>query len=283
MYGTASTATNWILLEQPGPWGWNALMESRLARPVARALRDRARDLGARLVLLRRPGRHAGQGVHCYLVHSGPGQPWMQHGHLDRAEDLLEVDLSAVAAGQPPRFGVRDEEMLFLVCTNGARDRCCAERGRPTAAALGTTFAGRVWESAHIGGDRFAPNLISMPHGLYFGRVRPEDAVRIATDVQRGVIDLDHSGGRSCYGFEVQAAEYFARRDLQLERIDDLALEGRRDAADEPVAEVEFTTSSGRHVVVRIAVGPAEPPRLLTCKSTELVRPPRYEASLATS
>jgi hypothetical protein len=173
--------------------------------------------------------------------------------------------------------------MLFLVCTNGARDRCCAERGRPTAGALGTLFPGRVWESAHIGGDRFAPNIVSMPHGLYFGRVGPEQAVRVASDIARGVIDLDHYRGRSCYAFEVQAAEYFARRELQLTGIDDLTLKARRESPGDPVAELEFATSSGGGVVVRVTIGDAEPPRLLTCKSTELVRPPRYEASLATS
>ncbi len=276
MYGTASTAANWILLEQPGPWGWDALLQSRLSRGVARQLRARVRDLAIRVVLLRRPGRQPVKGRHCYLIHSGPDAPWMEEARLDQLGDLLDVDLAALGGGHPTGLGTVQSDPLFLVCTNGARDPCCAERGRPLAAALEKAFEGRVWECSHIGGDRFAPNLVCFPHGLYFGRVAPEEGARIARGVEAGVLDLEHYRGRSSYPFDVQAAEYFARRAQGFTRIDDLTMVRRTEVGPHEI-QVEFAVRDGSHITLRLSITPAEPPRLLTCKSTSPLRPPRYE------
>ncbi len=277
MFGTASTATNWILVEQPGPWGWDAIRQSRLSRDVAVALRSVVRELAIRVVLIRRPGgRATSRGRHCYLIHSGPGTPWMEHAVLGRLADLLDADLEAFATDRPSGLGSMETDPLFLVCTNGARDTCCAERGRPLAAALEKEYADRIWESSHIGGDRFAPNLVCLPHGLYFGRVAPADGARIAQEVEAGVLDLDHYRGRSCYPFEVQAAEYFARRERNLTGIEDLQPIRRTDVGPGEI-EVEFESKADVRVVVRLNIEPAEPPRLLTCKSRSVSRPPRYE------
>lgn len=277
MFGTASTATNWILVEQPGPWGWDAVHQSRLSRSVAGALRSVVRELLIRVVLIRRSGGRTGpRGRHCFLVHSGPDAPWMEHALLGRLDDLLDVDLAGFATGRPTGLGRMETDPLFLVCTNGARDPCCAERGRPLAATLDKEFEDRVWECSHIGGDRFAPNLVCFPHGVYFGRVAPEDGAQIARDFEAGVLDLGHYRGRSCYPFEVQAAEYFARRESGLARVDDLSPTRRTEVAPGEI-EVEFERDADTGFVVRVAVTPAEPPRLLTCKSTSVSRPPRYE------
>lgn len=277
MFGTASTATSWILVEQPGPWGWDAIIQSRLSRSVARALRSIVRELAIRVVLVRRPGRHTAlRGRHCYLIHSGPDTPWMEHAVLGRLDDLLDADLAALKAGRPTGLGSVETDPLFVVCTNGARDPCCAERGRPLAAALEKEYDDRVWESSHIGGDRFAPNLVCLPHGLYFGRVAPEDGARIAHGVEAGILDLDHYRGRSCYPFEIQAAEYFARRQWSLTRIEDLWPIRRTEVVPGEI-EVEFESNADTRFAVRLTIGPAEPPRLLTCKSTSVSRPPRYE------
>ena len=278
MFGTASTATSWILVEQPGPWGWDAIVQSRLSRSVAGALRSMIHDLAIRVALIRRPGRHpAPQGRHCYLIHSGPDSPWIEHAVLRRLDDLVDADLSELSAGRPTGLGSVETEPLFLVCTNGARDPCCAERGRPLAAALEKEYDDRVWECTHIGGDRFAPNLVCLPHGLYFGRVAPEDGGRIAHAVEAGALDLDHYRGRSCFPFVVQAAEYFARQQWSLTRIDDLRPVRRTVVAPNEV-EVEFESNAETRFTVRVRTAPAEPPRLLTCKSTSVSRPPGYQA-----
>ena len=59
-FGTASRVRGWVLLEQPGPWGREAVLESRLDRDLARALHRAAGAAHVRLLLIRRPGRRAG-------------------------------------------------------------------------------------------------------------------------------------------------------------------------------------------------------------------------------
>ena len=69
----------------------------------------------------------------------------------------------------------------MLVCTHGVHDTCCAIRGRPVAAALAAEWPGQVWECSHVGGDRFAPNVVVLPDGFYYGNLDPESAVRHRT------------------------------------------------------------------------------------------------------
>ncbi len=60
---------------------------------------------------------------------------------------------------------------ILLVCTNGKRDACCALRGRALMTALAADHAERTWECTHLGGHRFAGNLVCLPHGIVYGRV----------------------------------------------------------------------------------------------------------------
>ncbi len=64
----------------------------------------------------------------------------------------------------------------ILVCTHGVHDTCCAVRGRPTAKVLSERWPDLVWECSHIGGDRFAANILMVPDGVYYGYASPEEA-----------------------------------------------------------------------------------------------------------
>ena len=60
---------------------------------------------------------------------------------------------------------------MLLVCTNGKRDECCALLGRPIAQRCAPGAPGRVWESNHLGGHRFAPTVTLLPHGTMHGQL----------------------------------------------------------------------------------------------------------------
>ena len=51
---TASRVRGWLMVEQPGPWGRDALLDSRLDRDLARELDARARAARVRVLLVRR-------------------------------------------------------------------------------------------------------------------------------------------------------------------------------------------------------------------------------------
>ena len=273
---TASTVPTWVLLEQPGPWGRFALTDSRLPEGVGRRLRTLSHDLGVRIVLIRRYGRVAPEeGSQAFLVGTGPGRPWMERLDLSEPVDLLDLELSPMAVGLPPGLGSAETEPVFVVCTHGRRDPCCAERGRPVAQALDGAFGSRAWESSHVGGDRFAANLVAFPHGAYFGRVDPSNAVAVARAYADGRLTLDHYRGRSCFPFAVQAAEIEVRKRLGLEEIDSLG-EARWRTVGPGVLDVSIDRAAGATVVLRVRTVEADPARVLTCHGEEEVRPPAY-------
>ena len=169
--GSASTVRSFLLVENPGPWGVDAVRDSRLPAAVKDGLRIAAARAKVRPLLVRRYHRRAPRtGFRVYAARAGLDESWLQTAVLDRAEDLLDIDLDALGAGRSPGL-VPTEEVLFCVCTHGKHDACCAEKGRPVAGALSAAYPEETWEVSHIGGDRFAGNALVLPYGLYLGRL----------------------------------------------------------------------------------------------------------------
>jgi hypothetical protein len=266
LYGTASVVRGWVLLEQPGPWGMEAVIESRLDRDLARALHRAAAAAHLRLLLIRRPGRGAGQPSACFVAHTSRKGRWLERRRLDDPAELLELDMARVVAGERPGFGEEATEPVYLACTNGRHDRCCATYGRPLALALQASHGELVWESSHVGGDRFAGNLVCLPDGHYFGRVGPGDAERVVGLHRKGTIDLDHWRGCCIDPPVVQAAEWFARRRTGLAGVDDLALEDRGHLPG-GVDAVRFRLPDGARLRVVLRATRDADPRPLTCHS----------------
>jgi len=268
LLGTASRVRGWVLLEQPGPWGREAVLESRLDRDLAGALHRHADAADARLLLIRPPGRVPSRPRRCFLAHTGRRDHWVEGRVLDDPAELLDLDLGRVVAGQRPGFGEPVSGPLYLVCTNGRHDRCCATYGRPLAQELVATVGERVWECSHVGGDRFAANLVCLPDGRYFGRVGPEEGPKVVDRYERGLIDLDHYRGRCSDPWVVQAAEWFARRRTGLLGLDQLVLAGHR-RLDQEVSAVRFFAADGSWLRVVVRAARTAEPRLLTCSSAE--------------
>jgi hypothetical protein len=271
LVGTASHVRNWLLIEHDGPWGIDAFADARGLGEVGRELHRRTHAHGVRPLLIRRLGRAAGPSPTVFAIHSGPHAPRIERLAVERFDDLLEVDLAELGRGASVG-GTTEPGPLFLVCTHGRHDTCCAERGRPLAAAMDAAYPDAAWECSHIGGDRFAGNLVAFPHGLYFGRVEPEVGPQVAAGYAAGTIDLRRFRGRSCDPMVGQAAEGFLRRARGLAGIDDVRVRSLRRAG--PEVTVELSTPDG-HVRVRVAVEPA-PERILTCRSERPLAPPRY-------
>ena len=94
----------------------------------------------------------------------------------------------------------------ILVCAHGVHDACCAIRGRPVAAALAEQWPDRVWECSHVGGDRFAPNVMLVPDGFYYGNLDPVSAVDVVRHHLAGQVDATWLRGTATFSPPVQAA-----------------------------------------------------------------------------
>jgi len=269
--GTASTIRHWLLVEHPGPWGRDGLIDARLPDGLGRELRALEARTGARVLLIRRPGRAAASDdrrVRCVGVDTRDA--WCGSAILDRIDDATSLD-----PRERRSFPANDIGPLFVVCTHGRRDPCCAERGRPVAGALGAAFPDATWESTHVGGDRFAGTMVAFPHGLYFGRVEPVEAAGIAHAYADGWIgSLERYRGRSRDPFPTQVAERAVREHLGLDRIDDVEPVRRleRDAGIRHATDVVCATPAGRYRV-RLERVPGAPMRLTCHASAEEARP----------
>ena len=274
LLATASQVVRWVVVEQPGTWGADALRESELPREVGEELIRRCRRWQARPLLIRRAGGRSEGARQVFVVSSAPAAAWVRRVEVDDAADVLDLDLESLAGGEPVA-GEPVDGPLLLTCTNGRHDACCAEYGRGVAAVLDDAFPGRAWECSHIGGDRFAANVLCLPEGIYYGRVTPAAAVGIANLHAAGSISLPHYRGRSVWPFDVQAAETLLRQHLGADGIDEVVPATVR--RPEPgVVDVELIRGE-RRWRVELDVIPDPAPQRLTCGGTRPGHPPRYE------
>lgn len=211
MTATASRVGRWLLVEHPGAWGPESVPSRRMAAGAAQALARTANDARARLLLIRRcAGQPRTEGREVFAVDSRPGgeQLWRRRRSAD--DDELAALRPPYDGGDPTGWEPQDNP-LYLVCTHGRHDRCCALLGRPVAKALSERFPAQTWECTHIGGDRFAANVLVVPEGLYLGRIEAAEAVRVMDDLAAGLLPAGKVRGRSSLPLPTQAAQQFAR------------------------------------------------------------------------
>ncbi|MFN2526441.1 MAG: sucrase ferredoxin [Actinomycetota bacterium] len=275
LYGTASIVRRWVLLEQPGSWGYDAPTRSRLPERMATELRARARSAGVRIILIRRGTRFAGSERQVYFARTHEAGVNLSHATLGKVDDLLDFDLGALNDTRPPAGTTTKDEPIFLVCTHGRHDACCSIRGNQVARIACAADRVEAWECSHIGGDRFAANLVCFPHGIYYGRVTPQSVAGLMESYAERIISLEHYRGRSCYGFAVQAAEYFLRRETNTLGVDDVSLFTRTLTRDELIAT--FAIPGNRSAEVRLRISTGEEQHRLTCQSPVTYSIPRYE------
>ncbi len=275
--GTAARMTSWLLVEQPGPWPSDALEQTlgSVFDPVRLAA---ARDAGLRPLLIRRPGRHerAGSGSRAVYVASGvPGNRWLERLEVSDLAALGSLDLAAIAAGVPGH-GEPVDGPLFLVCTHGTKDMCCAVLGRPLAGVLGVNHPGRAWEVSHVGGDRWAGNLLVVPDGFLHGQLDPGEAALVAKAALAGQVQPDQLRGRtSAPSPWAQYAEIAVRRHLGLRGLDAALAVDERPAESADGEERVVTVRGADHLyevtVHRNGAGPSG-----NSRCSGIIAPPAY-------
>ncbi|WP_166665730.1 sucrase ferredoxin [Kribbella caucasensis] len=278
LVATAPPVERWLLIECREAWPRDALAALRHSptdpegndhSPASERL-SAAGSLGAevarlcsvlrcRPVLIRRHGRVDRSTPRQWaMVDSRPGYEAVRWGELPSDEYLLDVLIGADT-------GTPSSEPVYLVCTHGRHDACCAVRGRPTAAALSAAYPDRTWECSHVGGDRFAANLVLLPHGLFYGHVPLSRTAELVRAYDAGEIVPDCFRGSGAMSSPVQAAQHFAREQgfstaidaLRPVAVDHLAPDRWRVALDD----------HGRRVTVDVASRIITVDGQLTCSS----------------
>jgi len=243
--GSATEAPRWLLVEVRGAWGRDPLADTDLPPGV----RERLAEMEGRVTFVRRPDRRAGAVVVDVRVDEEGGSA--RRLELPALADVAELDLDRDAEPVGAAF--------VLVCGHGRRDACCARLGRTAFDALAPHVPpDRLWQSSHLGGHRFAPNVVILPAGIQLGRVPVERASELAAAAAEGRIPLDLYRGRVLHPQHVQAAEIAVRKATRCDRVDAVHLlgdDGRRVTFATPVGERTAVVERRDGPVIPISCG----------------------------
>lgn len=259
MVGSVDHRVRWLLVEDRSAWGEKAVRDV-----LGDELEAAAKARGMRLLLVRRrEGDPSADAVRrAFLVDTEAARMAVRSvTDLDELTPLLDASLEA--------FGAPLTDPILLVCTNGKRDACCALRGRALMTSLAADHAERTWECTHLGGHRFAGNLVCLPHGLLYGRVGATEGPRLADAYLAGRLDRTFLRGRSSWPAPAQVAEVIVRERLRLDGVCDVALVGV--AVDGDRAAVELEAGGATHRVnLRAERATARP---VSCRADEPEQP----------
>jgi hypothetical protein len=242
--GTASHGSVWVLIEYRGGWPFNGFEGLDLEPETKALVFSAAQAVRARVLLVRRPGRRRrpGPGRWAVLRHENSGAYRQQWGTWSHDEDLAGI---SAALSVPGKLG---HPPVILVCTHSRHDPCCAVRGRPVGRALSERWPELVWECTHVGGDRFAANVVVAPDGVYYGGLDAGSSVATIEEHLAGRIHAEYLRGYTDLFPPQQAAVAAALRRF-----------GPAGRNDYMVAE---TVRHGDHWRIRITGRPPHPARV---------------------
>jgi hypothetical protein len=251
--GTASAEVErWVVLEDNGPWGAKVPHKTTLPDEVRDWLQRLDSEPRTRVQLIRRPGGPRGDRRTLFLARTPADPSGRRLVELEcTLADLPSLDLDERLDAAP---ATSELAALWLVCTHGARDRCCAKWGVGLWDALRMCKGERVWQCSHLGGHRFAPTALALPSGLLWGRLALDEVESLCSELEQGRIGaLPKLRGRTSYPTAVQAAECLVR--IREGIADDAALQLREVvAADEGAQRVRFESPEGTlEIVVELA------------------------------
>jgi len=227
--GTAPVVSCYIVIEQPGAWGREALLDSHFPLDLGKKLLGKTMGTHVKFLLARHADRLERDGHadhHVWIAHTSPGLRGMRHGIVSDLSTIADWDFAAITEGNLPPFGQSQTSPVTFVCTHGARDACCALLGRSVyeelLASVATEERSSVWEVSHIGGHRFAPTMLSLPSGSVHGRLDAADAIEMHAEATAGRVLLRGFRGRSAYPAPLQVAGIAVRNAFDVREQDAL-------------------------------------------------------------
>ncbi len=263
MIGSVDERRRWLLVEDRSHWGEKAVRDV-----LGAGFESGAKARGIRPLLIRhREGPPAADAVRrAFLVDTVTREMAVRN-----VTDLTELVLEDLADAPVDAFGETHARPLFLVCTNGRRDACCALRGRALLGTLVVDHDAEAWECTHLGGHRFAGNLVCLPDGIVYGRVTPDVGPRLAAEFVAGRLDPGFLRGRSSWPAPAQVAERELRLTLDIHSRDDVTL--RSVDASDTAASVELGSPGGGVHRFELVAERHGPPRPISCRADELEEP----------
>ena len=228
LHGTAIQVDAWLMIEYSRPWRSKALEDNELPQAISTHLAELADAFLQREGVKLRPQfiKQAASDSRAPRVYfaqrDARGVPMLHWRQLASSQELLGLSVDTLKACADWQ---RCSEEQYFVCTNGQRDLCCARFGLPVYEAMRMHVGARAWQTSHVGGHRYAPNVLCLPSGVMYGFVNPETVTTLIDAHDQGSVALDHLRG-FCWHSEVeQTADYWLRSENQYTACTTLDLE----------------------------------------------------------
>ncbi|MEL4897147.1 sucrase ferredoxin [Crocosphaera sp. Alani8] len=192
--GTAGSYDHWLILELKQPWPGNMWVDDEKIQPLTKRLKQLIFRKG---IILRpiaiAPDREYSQPGYARLFYYRRSKQLCSS--YEKQEFLVPQDqliplATAIADSLmrksnsletwEPYRQQSSEIREMLVCTHANVDLACGRFGYPVYKKLRSDYTNnpekplRVWRSSHFGGHKFAPTLIDLPRGQYWGHLTLE-------------------------------------------------------------------------------------------------------------
>jgi hypothetical protein len=192
--GSADPFDYFLVMEVKQPWPVKLFQESPMLQPLMSLVKNLILDHGVRLkpIAIAPDPDYSQPGHTRILKFSRPSGAFAQ---FDRQEFLVpdaeatalatallqqlmkeSVDLTRFHPYQQSTTPIRD----LLICTHAQVDAACGKFGIPLYRTLRQEYASlkdhplRVWQATHFGGHQFAPTLVDLPQGRFWGHLEPD-------------------------------------------------------------------------------------------------------------
>ncbi|PEN13720.1 hypothetical protein CRI94_06495 [Longibacter salinarum] len=225
--GSATVASYWLCIEHPEPWEEREISSGSLPPRLVECIGQWEEALpGLRTQAIRREVNQFDEagGVTVFIASVQPGEQSLRRLRLSSLEALADLDVPAIILGhvdEPP--GRRLDAPIVLTCTNGKRDACCALKGRIFQSALEAVAPQAAWQATHLGGHRFAPTALVLPHGHQYGWLEADDADEFWSSASGGrIFQFDRYRGCTAHRRPIQAAVIAVRREVGADAVEDI-------------------------------------------------------------
>ncbi|WP_392530433.1 sucrase ferredoxin [Nostoc sp. C117] len=182
--GSATNYQTYILVECPLPWTSEAFNSKWVPQNLRLLVEEVKRaKLPIRFLLIANDLSHKVNHTTLLIYQKKEG---LSNGYHKQEFKLPNIEQVA-AVVQKWLWGISINSEVetntardILVCTHGSHDKCCARYGAPFYFKVTATTADlnlenvRIWKSSHFGGHRFAPTVIDLPEGRYYGVLDPD-------------------------------------------------------------------------------------------------------------
>ncbi|NEQ46629.1 MAG: sucrase ferredoxin [Leptolyngbya sp. SIOISBB] len=188
--GTAGTADHWLVMELPQPWVEQTFKEDPQIAPLLELFKQLVFKHGVMLrpILIAPDSEYSQPGKTRVIYYHRPEKQFAQFA---KQEYLVpEADATRLATAILQNLMKQPNELEsfagdridtrhireVLVCTHGNVDVACAKFGFPIYKKLRDEYTDhvRVWRCSHFGGHKFAPTLVDLPDGRFWGHLEPD-------------------------------------------------------------------------------------------------------------